>query len=136
MIFIPYLFKKDLNRLKVIFFAWLLLILAQLALGVCGNRLVAEFLEFQMAVPLFARLIGFLQGLMIIVIVPLIIQDDSLVGTTAFWFTRPISRKELLFTKSCMILLTLIATQLIAETLVLAAQAQLPGIYYLLYLKS
>jgi len=122
MIFIPYLFKKDLLRLKIIFFAWTLLILAQLALGIGGGKLVAEFLEFQMFLPLFTRLIGFLQCLMIIVIIPLIIQDDSLVGTAAFWFTRPISRKGLLFTKSCMILILLVITQLIAEIFVLAAQ--------------
>jgi hypothetical protein len=122
MIFIPYLFKKDLIRLKIIFVAWILLILAQLALGIGGDKLIAEFLEFQMFLPLFTRLIVFLQCLMIIVIIPLIIQDDSLVGTAAFWFTRPISRKGLLFTKSCMILILLILTQLIAEIFVLVAQ--------------
>ena len=120
MIFIPYLFKKDLNRLKIIFFAWILLILAQLALGIGGSKLATEFLEFQMFLPLFTKLVGFLQGLMIIVIVPLIIQDDSLVGTTAFWFTRPISKKGLLFTKSCMIFI-LIIMPLVAELFVLAA---------------
>ncbi len=121
MIFMPYLFKKDLARLKIIFFAWVLLILAQLALGIGGNKLIAEYLQFQMFLPLCSRLVGFLQGMMAIVIIPLIIQDDSLVGTTAFWFTRPISKKGLLFTKSCMILILLVITPLIAEMFVLAA---------------
>jgi len=81
MNFIPYLFKKDLIRLKYLLLVWLLLILAQSALAIGGINLAAEFLQFQMFLPLLTKLMSFLQGLMIIVIVPLIIQDDSLVGT-------------------------------------------------------
>jgi len=121
MNFIPYLFKKDLIRLKILILAWLLLVLAQSALGIGGSNLAAEFLEFQMFLPLLAKLISSLQGLMIIVIVPLIIQDDPLAGTTAFWFTRPISRKGLLVTKSCTALFLLVIPPLIAELFVLAA---------------
>ncbi len=121
MYFIPYLFKKDFLRIKILLFVWFLLILAQSALGIGGIDLAAEFLEFQMFLPLLAKLFSILQGLMIIVIVPLLIQDDSLVGTTSFWFTRPISKKGLLITKSCLILTLLVALPLIAEIIVLAA---------------
>ena len=121
MKFIPYLFKKDLIRLKYLLLVWLLLILAQSALAIGGINLAAELLQFQMFLPLLVKMIGFLQGLMIIVIVPLIIQDDSIVGTTAFWFTRPISRKGLLFTKSCLVLILLVILPLIAEIFVLAS---------------
>ncbi len=121
MKFIPYLFKKDLIRLKYLLLVWLLLILAQSALAIGGINLAAELLQFQMLLPLLIKLISFLQGLMIIVIVPLIIQDDSIVGTTAFWYTRPISRKGLLFAKSCMISTILVMPLLIAELFVLAA---------------
>lgn len=130
MKFIPYLFKKDLIRLKYLLLVWLLLILAQSALGIGGHNLAAEYLEFQMFLPLLTKLISFLQGLMIIVIVPLIIQDDSIVGTTAFWFTRPISRKGLLFTKSGLVLILLALPPLIAEIFVLAAHGA--TIYHLL----
>ena len=118
---ITHLFKKDLMRLKYLLIVWLFLILAQSALGIGGNKIAAEVFEFQMILPLLAKMIGFLQGLMMIVIVPLIIQDDSIVGTTAFWYTRPISRKGLLFAKSCMILTILVAPLLLAELFVLAA---------------
>ena len=74
MKFIPYLFKKDLIRLKYLLFVWLLLILVQSALGIGGHNLAAEYLEFQVFLPLLTKLISFLQGLMIIVIVPLIIK--------------------------------------------------------------
>jgi hypothetical protein len=121
MKFIPHLFKKDLIHLKYLLLVWLLLILAQSALGIGGHNLAAEYLQFQTFLPLLTKLISFLQGLMIIVIVPLIIQDDSIVGTTAFWFTRPISRKGLLFTKSGLVLILLAIPPLIAEIFVLAS---------------
>jgi hypothetical protein len=122
MTFIPYLFKKDLNRLKIIFLAWALLIFAQLALGIGSGRLMAEYLQFQVLLPMCSKLIGILQGMMVIVIVPLIIQTDSIVGTTAFWFTRPISKKGLLVTKSCLVLILLVLIPLIAELCVLTSQ--------------
>jgi hypothetical protein len=118
---ITHMFKKDLMRLKYLLVVWFLLILAQSALGIGGNNIAAEVFEFQMILPLLTKLIGFLQGLMVIVIIPLIIQDDSLVGTTAFWFTRPISRKGLLLSKSCMISAILIMPLLLAELFVLSA---------------
>ena len=121
MNFIPFLFKKDLIRLKYVFLVWLVLILAQSALGIGGHILAAEIFEFQMLLPLLTKLIGFLQGLMMIVIIPLVIQDDSIVGTTAFWFTRPISRKGLLLSKACSILTVLVLPLLVAELFVLAA---------------
>lgn len=121
MNFLPYLFKKDFFRIKMLLLVWFLLIIAQSALSIGGISIAAEFLRFQVFLPLLTKLLGVLQGLIIIVIVPLIIQDDSLVGTTAFWFTRPISRKALLITKSCLIFTFLTALPLIAEIVVLTA---------------
>ena len=121
MNFLPYVFKKDFIRLKWLFVVWLLLIMAQAALGIGGMNIAAELLEFQMVLPLLTKLMGFLQGMMIMVMIPLIIQEDSLVGTTAFWFTRPISRKGLLTTKACFIFLLLIVLPVVTEIFVLAA---------------
>lgn len=121
MNFIPYVFKKDLTRLKILLIVWLLLIAAQSALGIGGIKIASEILEFQMFLPMLTMLINALQGLMIIVMVPLIIQADSMVGTTAFWFTRPISRKALLITKLSFVLTVLVGMPLLAEMFVLAA---------------
>lgn len=121
MLYIPYLFKKDFLRLRILLFVWFLLILIQSTLGISGMNLAVNNIEFQMFFPLLTKLINFLQGMMIIVIVPLFIQDDSLVGTNAFWVTRPISRKGLLFTKACFALTLLILPPFIAEFFVLYA---------------
>ena len=121
MNFLPYIFEKDLLRLRFIFLVWLLLIIAQAALGIGGINIAAEFPEFQMFLPLLTKFISLLQGILIMIMVPLIIQEDSIVGTTAFWFTRPISRKGLLITKVGFILLFLILLPSITELIVLAA---------------
>ena len=43
-----------------------------------------------------------MQQILQIVIVCQLVQADALAGTTAFWLTRPISRKELLLTNRCL----------------------------------
>ncbi len=118
---ITHVFKKDLIRLRYLLIVWLLLIVVQLALGIYGQRLAAEVFQFQMLLPLLMKLVGFLQGIMMIVVIPLVIQDDSVVGSTAFWFTRPISRKGLLLSKACSILTVLVLPLLAAELFVLGA---------------
>jgi hypothetical protein len=54
--------------------------------------------------------------------IPLIIHSDSVVGTTAFWYTRPISRQGLLITKATLIFLFIIIIRLVTELIVLASQ--------------
>ena len=117
---ITHVFKKDVIRLKYLMLVWLLLIIVQLALGIFGQKLAAEVFELQIFLPLLMKLTGFLQGLMMIVVIPLIIQNDSVVGTTAFWYTRPILRKSLLLSKSLALLTVLVLPLLAAELFVLA----------------
>ncbi len=118
---ITHVLKKDVIRLKYLMLVWLLLIIVQLALGIFGHKLAAEVFELQMLLPLLMRLIGFLQALMMVIVIPLIIQDDSVVGTTAFWYTRPILRKDLLLSKSSAMLTFLVLPLLAAELFVLSA---------------
>ena len=58
---------------------------------------------------------------MLIVVIPFVVQDEPLVGTTAFWFTRPISRLTLLKSKILFTALILVAPPLIAQVAVLSA---------------
>jgi len=118
---ITHVLKKDVIRLKYLMLVWLLLIIVQLALGIFSPKLAAEAFELQMLMPLLMRMIGFLQGLMMVIVIPLIIQNDSVVGTTAFWYTRPILRKDLLLSKSLAMLTVLVLPLLAAELFVLAA---------------
>ena len=121
MNFVPYVFKKDFIRLKLILLVWLLLIVGQSTLGMGGMKIAADTFEFQMILPMLTWLLNALQGMLILVLVPLVIHEDAFVGTTAFWFTRPISRKAMLVTKLVFIFLLLVALPLAAELTVLAA---------------
>jgi ABC-type transport system involved in multi-copper enzyme maturation permease subunit len=118
MNFLFHVFKKDLMRLKWVLTCWLGLLCVQSFLGIGGAQIAADNLNFQIFVPQLAMLINLLQGLMLIIIIPLLIQDDPLVGTTGFWFTRPIGRKELLITKGCFVLGILLLLSIIAEVIV------------------
>lgn len=114
---ILHLFKNDLRRSRTLLIAWGLLVLVQsLLVGWSvhpgDHALQAIYLTISKMVPLF-------QALLLIVIVPHLVQEEPLVGTTAFWFTRPIPRPSLLKAKA-LFAAVLIALPLVAETCVLA----------------
>lgn len=91
--------KKDLRALRWPLGLWLLVIVAKLGVGVAlltadGSLGKDWFLRMD-------ALSKILSGLecVLFVLVAAIIQEDSLVGTTAFWMTRPISGARLLRAK-------------------------------------
>lgn len=91
--------KKDLHCLKWPLALWTLLIATKLGVGVA--LLTADGTE---GLPWFTRMDGLakvLAGLECVsfVLVAALIQEDMLVGTTAFWVTRPISGARLLRAK-------------------------------------
>ncbi|MBU0469093.1 MAG: hypothetical protein KKF78_11005 [Candidatus Omnitrophica bacterium] len=106
------IFKKDLSKLKWLIGVWILL-----ALFYFLNN-ASYFLDnYKMQIQLadINSFIASLQFLMIIVIVPIVIHVDALVGNSAFWLTRPISRKELLISKMSFIFVFLVLIPLFAE---------------------
>jgi len=114
-----HLLKKDIRRTRVMLSVWLVLVVLQCALigaGINpGDRVKqAIFTGIAVLVPLF-------QLLMLVVVIPLVVQEEPLVGTTAFWFTRPISRFALLKSKALFVLGVLVLPPLVAEIVVLAA---------------
>ena len=107
-----HIFRKDLSKLK-----WLIGVWTLLALFYFLNN-TSYFLDnYKMQIQLtdINSFIASLQYLMIIVIVPMLIHVDALVGNSAFWLTRPISRKELLVSKISFILVFLILIPLLSE---------------------
>ena len=91
--------KKDLRALKWPLLLWLLLIVTKLGIGVA--LLNADGRE---GVEWFAKMDALSKGLtafefISFVLVAALIQEDLLVGTTAFWMTRPISGARLLRAK-------------------------------------
>ena len=91
--------KKDLRALKWPLLVWLLLIVAKLGVGVAvltsdGTEGVLWFMKMDILAKVLA---GF--EWVSFVLTAALIQEDMLVGTTAFWMTRPISGGRLLCAK-------------------------------------
>lgn len=115
--------KKDLAHLKAWLVVWLALILFQTTLSLVGIHWATHNYYFQMLYPYIIHITQGLQALLMIVAVPLLIHEDALVGTRAFWMTRPISRGTLLAAKLCFVCPILILLPLISEIFVLKAHA-------------
>lgn len=122
-----HIFKKDVRHLRGLLVAWLLLVLLQIGLSGSGLASLSDNVAWQVTFNLLAVLIPILQGLLIFAIVPLLIQDEPLVGTTAFWSTRPISRNVLLRSKALYCGGLLVLLPLLIELMVLAANRASPG---------
>ena len=74
-------------------------------------------LEF--SITLLAWLAALLKMGLLVLIVSQLVQQDSTVGSTAFWLSRPISGKRLLAGKSLFLALTVIFPAFLAEVLLL-----------------
>ena len=74
-------------------------------------------LEF--SITLLAWLVALLKIGLLVLIVSQLVQQDSTVGSTAFWLSRPISGKRLLAGKSLFLALTVILPALLTEVLLL-----------------
>jgi hypothetical protein len=102
-------FRKDWARLRFSVALWLLLVLLQAALIIPGIAEPGEDLTLQILFKVLNNLIPILQMILPIVIVPLLLHEEPLVGTTAFWFTRPIDgmmlfRSKMLFLGAVLVL--------------------------------
>jgi hypothetical protein len=91
--------KKDLRALKWPLLVWSLIIVAKLGVGVVllttGGE---EDARWFMQMDVMAKMLTALQFVSFVLVAALI-QADLLVGTTAFWMTRPISGARLLGAK-------------------------------------
>jgi ABC-type transport system involved in multi-copper enzyme maturation permease subunit len=114
-----HILRKDLRRVRVPLAVWLVLVALSFAL--IGSAIKPQDSEAQAFFMTLSYLVPLLQTVMLIVIIPLVIQEEPLAGTTAFWLTRPISRGTLLASKLLFTLVVLVLPPLAAEMIVLAA---------------
>jgi len=112
--------EKDIYRLRWLLAPWVLLVVAESTLlGMSGA--VSRGWALHLTYKLIAMLLPLMQYLLMIVMVPLLVHEEPLVGTTAAWFTRPLSRRTLLASKTAFLLLILVLVPLGAELAALAA---------------
>ncbi len=94
-----HIIKKDLRALKWPLLLWALVVATKMGIGVV--LLTAdgtEGPEWFSRLALFSKLLAGLEGC-VFVLVAALINEDLLVGTTAYWMTRPISGARLLRAK-------------------------------------
>ncbi len=119
-------FRKDCFRLRVPIALWLLLVLLRAALFTPGLAEPGEDAATQVLYRVFTTLVPFLQNILLLVMVPLLIHEEPLVGTTAFWFTRPIDGWMLFRSKMLFIVVVFMLAPLLTEIGVLAAHGATP----------
>ena len=96
-------FKKDLRRTSLLLGLWSLIIIIQvLLIGV--NPKPGDVL-LSWSLPVTGMVLGTINSILVLVMIPILVHQEPLVGTKAFWFTRPISRADLLCSKALYVLL-------------------------------
>ncbi len=115
-----HILKKDLRRLRWLLLAWLFLV----ALGPIV-MVYAPLAAVRGAVDgVISSLLGMLgsmaTGLLLIVFTSLLVHDEPLVGSEAFWLTRPIPRGTLFASKAVLLLSCIVLPSVIADEMLLA----------------
>ena len=116
---------KDFRRLHLLFplVGWWGLVILQGVLITTFARLPhyppPADMMLGFSITLLAWLVALLKIGLLVLIVSQLVQQDSTVGSTAFWLSRPISGKRLLAGKSLFLALTVILPALLTEVLLL-----------------
>jgi hypothetical protein len=110
--------RKDLLRTRWLILLWCLVLVLRFALVGANNDPSDN--AWQITYQLLTTLTTLLDALLILVIVPLVIQQEPLLGTTAFWLTRPLSRSTLFASKTLFVSVLLILPIVVQSTVLLA----------------
>lgn len=110
--------KKDILRTRLLLGFWLVLVILQFALA--GWTVKPGDALMQSLDQMLNVLLTFFNYLLVLVLVPVLVHQEPLVGTTAFWFTRPLARITLLASKAWYVLL-LVALPIAVQSIVFLA---------------
>jgi len=111
-------FRKDILRTRLVLVLWSLMVVLQFGLA-CWTVKPGDAVMQTLSTTLYGLLMVF-NYLLVLVLVPLLVHQEPLVGTTAFWFTRPISRTTLLASKTLYVSF-LVALPILAQGIVFLA---------------
>src|SRR5579859_7567901 len=118
---ILHILKKDIRRMRFLLVLWAVLILFQSMMAGMKGAATTGNIGWQLILSYIQFLVPMLQWIALSVMIPLLIHEEPLTGTTAFWFTRPLSGRMLLKEKSLFIGGFFLGAPLLTEVLVLAA---------------
>ncbi|MBW7908843.1 MAG: hypothetical protein H3C50_08000 [Kiritimatiellae bacterium] len=113
--------KKDARHVRWLLGFWIVLVLAEGLLVGFGAKAAPDDQAAQAAFQIISFVLPVLQFLLLLVMIPFLVHDEPQVGTTAFWFTRPIPRRLLLKSKTLFILVALVLFPIAVELIVMLA---------------
>lgn len=114
MSLVLHLVKWDVKRFQILLALWLFLVGAS-ALVEGAWPGVAVAMAARQTVGITGNLLALAEVLFSIVFVVLVVQEHTLVGTTAFWMTRPIPPRALLAAKLIFLSAAVIVAPVVAE---------------------
>jgi hypothetical protein len=115
-----HLLRWDVRRFRALLAVWLLLIVANATLDGVWPILAVDLVSRQIA-GLLGNLLWLAELLLSFVLVALVVQADPLVGTNAFWTTRPIPPGRLLASKLVLLATVMIAFPVVADAVLMIA---------------
>jgi len=116
---LTHLVAADVRRHRPLLAAWLSIVVATAIVD--GARPILAADSAVGTIGILGSLLWLTQLLLMIVLVPLIVQTHSLVGSDAFWMTRPIPPGTLLVSKAVLLAVVMIAAPTLAEAVLMAA---------------
>ena len=108
--------RKDFRSLWIYMAGWLSLVILMRVLVGIGPHLAGKATA---PLFLFSTIWPVLKLFLLALIISRLLQNDSSVGSTAFWLSRPVSGGRLLVSKSLFLVTTLILPTLLVEALFL-----------------
>lgn len=110
--------RKDVLRTRWLILTWFSVLV--LRFGLVGANSDPSDNAWQITYQLVTGLTMLLDSLLILTIVPIVIQQEPLLGTTAFWLTRPLSRPRL-FASKALFASVLLTLPVVVQSIVLLA---------------
>jgi len=120
MTHLSHLLRADVRRFKLPVAVWLLIQVMDTVYTVMRPGLAADPL-LRPAVDLLQGVLWLARWLGLIVLVPLVVQAHPLVGSDAFWMTRPIAWRALLGSKLVLLGTTFVVLPAVFEVVLMAA---------------
>jgi hypothetical protein len=113
-----HLIRWDIRRFRALLGAWLLLLAINAVLDATWPGFAADLATRQL-VGTTANLLSLAEVLLSIVLIVQVVHAHPLVGTTAFWMTRPIPPRALLHAKLALFGVAMIAAPVIADAVLM-----------------
>ena len=118
MSLIPHLLRWDVRRFRILLPIWLLLVAGTALLeGAWPSMAVA--MASRQTVGVTGNLLALAEVLFSVAFIVLVVQEHPLIGTSAFWMTRPIPPSALLMAKVILLCAAVVVAPVVAEVVLM-----------------